>query len=366
MEIKKTPLYEEHIKLGARMVEFGGWLMPVFYTNVIDEHITTRTKAGLFDICHMGEIMIEGDDAFRLVQKLVTADISKLTKGSIVYCVMCNENGGTVDDLTVYCFGDNKYMLVVNAGTVEKDLGWIKKCSSGFDAAIRDKRKELAKLDLQGPNAKDILQKMTKADLRSLGRFCFIEAEVDGVNAIISRTGYTAEDGFEIYFGVNKAVEMWNRLLIVGKESGIKPVGLGARDTLRLEACYSLYSHELDDSITPIEAGISFVVDNKDNFVGKEALIKQKREGAKRLIMAFEMMDKAVPRNGYEIFKDNRKVGYVTSGTMSPTFNKGIGLGMIEMGNAKVGNGIEIKIRDKLYKAVIVKRPFYRHNGGKE
>ena len=362
--MKKTALYQEHVKLGAKIVEFGGWLMPVFYTNVIDEHITTRTKAGLFDICHMGEIMIEGDDAFRLVQKLFTADISKLTKGGIVYCVMCNENGGTVDDLTVYCFGDNKYMLVVNAGTVDKDLEWVKKCSSGFDVAVTDKRKELAKLDLQGPNAEAILQKMTKANLNSLKRFGFIENEVNGVKAIISRTGYTAEDGFEIYFGVNKAVEIWNRLLTVGKESGIKPVGLGARDTLRLEACYSLYGHELDDSITPIEAGISFVVDNKDNFVGKEALIKQKMEGAKRLIMAFEMTDKAVPRNGYEIFKGNRKVGYVTSGTMSPTFKKGIGLGMVEKDNSKTGNEIEIKIRDKLYKAVIVKRPFYEYKGG--
>ncbi|MBS3097165.1 glycine cleavage system aminomethyltransferase GcvT [Candidatus Woesearchaeota archaeon] len=362
--MKKTALYQEHVKLGAKIVEFGGWLMPVFYTNVIDEHITTRTKAGLFDICHMGEIMIEGDDAFRLVQKLFTADISKLTKGGIVYCVMCNENGGAVDDLTVYCFDKNKYMLVVNAGTVDKDLEWVKKCSSGFDVAVTDKRKELAKLDLQGPNAEAILQKMTKANLNSLKRFGFIENEVNGVKAIISRTGYTAEDGFEIYFGVNKAVEIWNRLLTVGKESGIKPVGLGARDTLRLEACYSLYGHELDDSITPIEAGISFVVDNKDNFVGKEALIKQKMEGAKRLIMAFEMTDKAVPRNGYEIFKGNRKVGYVTSGTMSPTFKKGIGLGMVEKDNSKTGNEIEIKIRDKLYKAVIVKRPFYEYKGG--
>ena len=364
MEIKRTLLYEAHIKLGARMVEFEGWLMPVFYTNVIDEHITTRTKAGLFDICHMGEIMVEGGDAFRLVQKLVTKDINNLGEGDVVYTVMCNENGGIADDLTIYCFNNNKYMLVVNAGTIDKDLRWIRKWSLGFDVTITNKTDELAKLDLQGPNSEQILQKMTKADLKNLKRFGFIEGEISGVKAIISKTGYTAEDGFELYFDVGKAAEIWNKILMVGKEFGLKPIGLGARDTLRLEACYSLYGHELNEKITPVEAGIGFAVSgDKDDFIGKKVLKEQIENGTKRLIVAFEMVEKAIPRNDYEIFKDGKKIGHVTSGTMSPTFKKGIGLGMISIENAKVGNEIEIKIRDKLYKANVVKRPFYGYKG---
>lgn len=364
--MKKTALYEEHVRLGAKIIEFEGWLMPVFYSNVIEEHITTRTKAGLFDICHMGEILIEGPDAFRLVQRLVTADIDKLENNDIIYAVMCYENGTMVDDLLVYCFDDDRYMLVVNAARIENDLNWIRKWSLGFNVMVTDKTDELAKLDLQGPNSEDILQRITKADLKDLKRFKFVEDEIDGVKAIISRTGYTAQDGFELYFDVEKARQQWNRLLEVGKEFGLKPVGLGARDSLRIEACYSLYGHELTEETNPFEAGIGFLVKlAKDDFIGKQALEKIKGQGLKRKIVTFEMLERGIPRQGYPVFKNNVEIGLVTSGTMSPTFKKGLGMAFVKTEEAFEGNEINIKIREKLYKAKIVKRPFYSYKGKK-
>ena len=362
--MKKTPLYEEHLKLGAKVIDFGGWLMPVQYTNVIDEHITTRTKAGLFDICHMGKFLITGNGAFRLIQKLITNDLDKLSENKALYTAMCYENGTTVDDLFVYCFNHTKYMLVVNAANIEKDLEWIKKHSSDLDVEIQDKTDETAKIDVQGPKSEEILQKLTNFNLSTIKRFHFIETEINNVKTTISRTGYTAEHGFEIYLDSKKAAEIWNNLLTEGKSFGIKPVGLGARDTLRIEACYPLYGHEQNGNISPIEAGINFIVKTeKEEFIGKEILIKQKQEGTKRKIVAFEMIDKAVPRNDYKILKDGKEIGFVTSGTFSPTFKKGIGLAMVDTKEAKENNEILIRIREKDYKAKIVHKPFYKYNG---
>ena len=363
-ELKKTPLYNEHLKLGAKIVEFGGWLMPVQYTNVIEEHTATRTKAGLFDICHMGEFRITGRDSIKFLQKVVTNDVSKLEDGKAFYNAMCNEKGGVIDDLFIYRMNEEEFMMVVNASTIEKDFSWLLKHKEFFDDVdMADISDETGKIDIQVPKAEEILQKLTEFDLGSLERFHFVEDKAGNITAIISRTGYTGEDGFELYFPSGNAVELWNKLLEAGKEFGLKPVGLGARDTLRIEACYSLYGHELSEEITPLEAGIGFAVKlDKGDFIGRMALEKQKNS-LKRKIAAFELMDKGIAREHYDVFKDNSKIGFVTSGTFSPTFKKSIGMAMLDAGSAAVGNEIAISIREKLYKAKVVERPFYSYKG---
>ncbi len=358
------PLYEEHIKLGAKIIDFNGWLMPVYYSNVIEEHLNVREKAGFFDVSHMGEFIIEGKDAFQLIQHVITNDLNKLEDGKAFYSSMCNENGGVVDDFFVYRFNSDKFMVVVNAVNAEKDFKWFLKHKDFFDDAIViDRTNEIVKIDLQGPKAEEILQKLTKFDLKNLKRFCFVGDDVNNFSTIISRTGYTAEDGFELYFDSVKAVEICDKLLEVGKEFGLKPIGLGARDTLRIEAGYSLYGHELNEDVNPFEAGTGFTVKfDKGGFIGNEALLRLK-DNLKRKIVAFEMLEKGVPRQNYSVFKNNIEIGYVTSGTMSPTFKKGIGMAMVKIEEAFEENEINIKIREKLYKAKIVKRPMYAFNG---
>ncbi len=362
-ELRKTPLNDSHVRLGAKMVEFSGWSMPVYYSSVIDEHLGVRKKCGLFDVSHMGEFFVEGSGAFRLIQKVITNDLGSLSDGKAFYSSMCNERGGVVDDLFVYRFDANKFMLVVNAANVEKDFNWILNHKDFFeDATIIDKTDEMAKLDLQGPRSEEVLQGLTDLRLGDLRRFCFFEGRVNGIPMIVSRTGYTGEDGFELYFDSSKAVEMWYKLLSVGEEFGIRPVGLGARDTLRIEAGYSLYGHELSEQINPFEAGIGFAVKlDKDDFIGKEALSRAK-EDLKRKIVAFEMTDRGIAREGYPVFVGGREIGYVSSGTMSPTFRKGVGMALIDVGEASLENEIHIKIREKLYKGKIVKRPIYAFN----
>jgi len=346
-------------------VEFGGWDMPVYYTNVIDEHITTRTKAGLFDISHMGEFFIEGKDSFDFIQKIITNDLNKLIDGKALYSCICLENGGVIDDLFVYRFNQNKFMLVVNAANIDKDFNWLLKNKAQFNITITDKTSDIAKIDIQGPNSEEILQKLTQADLKSLKRFHFIENNVNNIPTIISRTGYTGEDGFELYINAKKAEELWNTLLKIGEPFGLKPIGLGARDTLRIEACYSLYGHELNEEINPIEAGIGFAVKfDKEDFIGKEALIKIK-DNIKRTIISFKMRERGIPRENYDILKDNNKIGNVTSGTLSPTLKKGIGMGFVSIENSETDTEIQIKIREKLYKATIVPKPIYSFKGGK-
>jgi len=360
----RTPLYEEHLKLKARIVEFGGWDMPVFYTNVIDEHNCTRTRVGIFDICHMGEIIVEGKAAFDFIQKLITNDLKKLIDGKAFYTHICLENGCIIDDLFIYRFNEDKYMFVVNAANIEKDYQWMLKHKVD-GVSIINKSDEMAKLDLQGPKSQDVLAKLVDYDLIELKRFCFVEKEISGIKVIVSRTGYTGEDGFELYFDSSKAVDIWNRILEEGKEFGIQPIGLGARDTLRIEACYSLYGHELSEHINPIEASTSFVVKlDKDDFIGKGALVRVKENGVLRKVVAFEMIDKAIPRKGYVVSKDGVELGYVTSGTMSPMLKKGIGLAFVKVDYAIEGNEININIRGKLYSAKIVRKPIYKFNGG--
>ena len=355
--MKKTPLYDKHVELGARIVEFGGWEMPVFYTTVIDEHIITRTKAGLFDICHMGEFIVKGKDAFKFLQFVLTNDLNKLVDGKAFYSALCNEQGGVVDDLFVYRLSETEYMLVVNAGNIEKDFLWLKKNLNDFDVELKDISEKTAKLDLQGPKSQEILQKLVNYDLNELKRFHFVKIKVNGLLTTVSRTGYTGEDGFELYFDAEHAIEIWNKLLGLG----VKPVGLGARDTLRIEACYSLYGHEINDEVSPLEAGIGFVVNMDKEFIGREALEKVK-ENSNRNIIAFEMIDRSIPREHYLVFIGEEEIGQVTSGTMSPTLKKGIGMAFVNV-SVLLGSEIHINIRDKLYKAKVVKRPFYNFKG---
>ncbi|MBN2422710.1 glycine cleavage system aminomethyltransferase GcvT [Candidatus Woesearchaeota archaeon] len=364
--LKKTPLYEEHLKLNANMVEFGGWDMPVQYSNVIDEHTATRTNAGLFDICHMGEIEITGPNSKEFIQKLITNDVEKLVSGKALYSTICNFNGGIIDDCFVYRFNKDKFMIVVNASNIEKDFNWMNKIKTDEEIEIKNSSDKTAKIDLQGPFSEKILQKLTEFDLKNLNRFRFVEDKINNIPVIISRTGYTGEDGFEIYAGTEDAVKLWNLLLEAGKEHGIKPIGLGARDTLRLECCYSLYGNDIDETTTPLEAGLGWQVSFNKNFIGKTALEKKKQEGLKRKIICFEMTERCVPRHNHEILKNGKKTGHVTSGTFSPTSKKGLGMGYVTTENAMTGNEVEIKIRDRLYKAKIMKRPFYEFRQGEK
>src|SRR3989338_2864163 len=352
----RTPLYSEHTALGARLVEFGGWDMPVCYSTITDEHNNVRKNAGLFDICHMGEIFVEGNGSIDFLQKIITNDLNKLSSGKAFYTCMCNDSGGVLDDLFVYKFNDDKFMMVVNAANIEKDFNWLASHSFG-DVVLTNKSDETAKLDLQGPNSQQILQKLTQFDLSGMNRFSFAQDTVNDVDAIISRTGYTAEDGFEIYFEASKAAEIWRKLLDEGKEHGLKPIGLGARDTLRTEACYSLYGHELNEEITPLEADVGFVVKLNKEFIGKGALL----DAPKRKVVAFEMKDKLIGRNGYEVFYGNKKIGSVTSGTFSPTFQKSIGMAMIDIDFARAGTVFDIIIRDKMNTAEVVPKPIYKY-----
>lgn len=385
--LKKTPLYDEHIKLKGRMVEFGGWLMPVQYTNVIDEHTTIRTKVGLFDTCHMGEFYVSGRDAFKLIQLAGTNDISKLEGGKSMYDILCYENGTTIDDSFVFKIRDNSYMICVNASTIQKDFDWLKfqATKNNFEAELVDASDETGKIDIQGPFAENVLQKLTSADLSALKRFYFVSGKLNvnkylndtaknnGIDCYISRTGYTGEDGFELFYSAEYSAALWNALLNAGKEFRIKPCGLGCRDTLRLEACYSLYGHEIDENITPVEGGLGWAVkENKQDFIGKQILVEQKRNGPKRIICAIEMIDRGIPRNGYEIYNDasdenpRKKIGYVTSGTFCPTLKRSVALGLIDSQYSKLDTALKIKIRDGFFAAKVAKRPFYEFWGGKK
>jgi aminomethyltransferase len=360
--LKKTPLTSIHEKLGAHMVDFAGWYMPVRYTTVIEEHNTVRNSAALFDVSHMGEIEIRGAHAFPFLQKLLSTDLLRLHPNQCMYALLCFDHGGTVDDCFVYCFNSSRYWLVVNAANILKDIVWLRDHASKYSVTIRDLSAETAKIDIQGPLAAEIATKFSPFPLSLLERFDAVEMRFKQIPAVISRSGYTGEDGFEIYFENTFAGSIWNALL--ESDPRCKPAGLGARDTLRIEACYSLYGHELSEHISPVEAGIEWVVhDKKEDFIGKKVLLAQKEQGTKKHLHAFIMEDRAVPRSDYEIIVGGEKSGYVSSGTYSPTLGKSIGMGFIENRKVKSGDTIEIDIRGKKYKAGIVKRPFYKFQG---
>jgi len=358
--LRKTPLYEKHVFLGARMIEFAGWIMPLQYTGILQEHEAVRQQAGLFDVSHMGEVMIRGKGATEFIQKLITNDISGMREYRVLYSPMCYPDGGTVDDLLVYKFDAERYLLVVNAANIQKDVEWIV-AHKPDDVEVEDLSEGYAQLALQGPKSQEILQKIVDISLDSVKFFRFADGvNVAGVPALLSRTGYTGEDGFEIYVQADSALKVWEAIMEAGAEFHVMPAGLGARDTLRLEAALALYGHELSPDISPLEAGLDrFVKLDKADFIGREALIKQKEGGISRKLVGLEMIDKGVPRQGYEVQVEGKNAGYITSGSFSPTLKKNIALALIEVSHAVPGSRVDVVVRNKALKAEVVKIPFY-------
>lgn len=360
--LKKTPLNEVHRALGGKMVDFGGWDMPVQYpAGVIEEHMRTRTAAGLFDVSHMGEIWVEGPDAISFINSITTNDVSKLVDGQAHYSAFPNEEGGVVDDLLVYRFGPEKLLLVVNAGTTEKDWAWINSRKTNENVSLRNASADYCQIAVQGPKALEIAQSLTDVNLSEIKYYHFKEGVFDGVESIISRTGYTGEDGFEVYAPRDHAAKLWNDIMNAGEAHGILPCGLAARNTLRLESAMSLYGHELSDTITPLEANLGWICKiDKGDFVGKEILAKQKAEGLKRKLIGFEMTAPGIARDEYEIYVGDQKVGYVSSGSPAPYLKKNIGLGFVPVEFANIGQEITIDVRGKKIAAKVVQTPFYK------
>ncbi len=341
------------------MVPFGGWEMPVQYAGIIEEHRAVRRAVGLFDVSHMGEFEIEGPEAVAVLQKLTTNDVAALQVGQVQYSLICDENGGIVDDLTLSRLAEDRFMLTVNAANTEKDWSWVTGHGSG-NALWENVSDATALLAVQGPRAETLLNRLADQDLTGLAYYHFTRGAVAGVSAIISRTGYTGEDGFELYVKSEDAECLWHDLLSAGKEDGITPVGLGARDTLRIEMKYALYGYDIDETTNPLEAGLGWVVKPaKGEFIGRSAIEKVRAEGPLRKLVGFEMIDRAVPRHGYRILGDGREAGIVTSGAYGPSVDKYIGIGYVAAEHSRVGGEIEIEVRGKGQKARIVQTPFY-------
>lgn len=360
--MKNTPFTQKHIALGAKMAEFAGYNMPISYTGINDEHAAVRKNAGVFDVSHMGEFILKGENALDLIQRVSSNDASKLTAGKAQYSCMTNENAGIVDDLLVYCIEENKvYMLVVNAANIEKDWNWIVQHNTK-NAELHNISDKTCLLAIQGPNATKILQSLTEMDIMNLKYYTFVKGKFAGVdNVLVSATGYTGAGGVEIYFEDkdNAAEKIWDAIFEMGKLQGIKPIGLGARDTLRLEMGYCLYGNDIDDNTSPLEAGLGWITKFTKEFTAREILEKQKTKGAEKKLVGFEMKEKGIPRHGYEI-KDfsGMTIGVVTSGTQSPSLNKAIGMGYVSTAFSAIDSEIYIKIRDKSVLAKVVKIPF--------
>lgn len=363
MVVKKTPLYEEHVKLGGNVVEYAGWFLPIQYEGLVPEHEAVRNAVGLFDVSHMGEITVKGKDALAFVDYLMTNDITKIVDNQVIYTFMCYPHGGVVDDLLVYRFGKEDFYLVVNAANSDKDFAWMLEQKGNFDVEIENISDTVGEVAIQGPLAQKTLQKLTDTDLSKV-EFFHLQRNVmiDGVDTMVSRTGYTGEDGFEVYASNEGIVKVWNSILEAGKEFGIKPTGLGCRDTLRFEASLPLYGHEMNEEINPLEAGFKYFVklDKPGDFNGKEALNKQWSEGLKRKLAGFEMIGRGISREGYEIFKDGRKIGHVTTGYMSPTLKRNIGNALIESEFTALDTEIDVMIRNKPVKAKIISKKFLK------
>ncbi len=360
--MKNTALTKTHEALGAKMVPFAGYNMPVSYEGVNIEHQTVRESVGVFDVSHMGEFLIEGPKALDLIQKVSSNDASKLTVGKAQYSCMPNETGGIVDDLIVYRVKEETYLLVVNASNIQKDWDHISKYNEAIGADIRDISENYSLLAIQGPKAVEAMQSLTSVDLSAIKFYNFVVGDFAGIDhVIISATGYTGSGGFEIYCKNEEVQQVWDKVLEAGADFGIKPIGLAARDTLRLEMGYCLYGNDIDDSTSPFEAGLGWITKFTKDFVNSEALAKEKEAGPKRKLVAFQMEERGIPRNGYPILDaKGNEIGKVTSGTMSPSLSKGIGLGYVTTENAKLDNTIYIQIRINKVPATIVKLPFYK------
>ena len=357
--MKTTPLTDTHIALGAKMVDFAGFYMPVRYSSDLDEHHCVRNVVGMFDVSHMGEFIIKGENALPFLQKIVSNDVSKLEKGQALYAYLPNATGGIVDDLLVYHLDDDNYMCVVNAGNIDKDWAWFQQHNTE-NAEMHNISDNTALLAIQGPKATEALQSLTEVDLSSIPYYRFKRGAFAGVdNVIISATGYTGAGGFELYFNKAHAVDVWNKILEAGKPFGLQPIGLGARDTLRLEKGFCLYGNDIDDTTSPLEAGLSWVTKFNKDFIAKDILLKQKADGLQRKLVGFVMVDRGIPRHGY-LIKDEQgnEIGIVTSGTQSPTLGYGVGLGYVDVAYTNTDSEIYIDIRGKLLKAKVVKLPF--------
>jgi aminomethyltransferase len=364
-ELKRTPLNSAHRRLGGRMVEFGGWDMPVQYSaGTMTEHLRTRTQAGLFDVSHMGEIDVRGPDAIPFVNRLTSNDVTKLVDGQAQYSALTTPEGTVIDDLLVYRFAGDHLLLVVNAGTTEKDWDWIKSHHGNENVELKNVSADFCQIAIQGPRALSILQTITAVPLNEIRYYHFREGEVDGVEAIVSRTGYTGEDGFEVYAAADKAEQIWNKLLQAGNfgaQDGVLPCGLAARNTLRLEAGMCLYGHEIDETTTLLEANLGWICKlNKGDFIGRERLAKQKEEGIKRKLVGFEVTDRGIARDGQEVLIDGQRVGQVTSGSPAPFLKKNIGMAFVPVEAANEGAALEIDVRGRLVGAQIVPLPFYK------
>jgi aminomethyltransferase len=364
-ELKRTPLNSAHRQLGGRMVEFGGWDMPVQYTaGTMTEHLRTRTHAGLFDVSHMGEIDVRGPDAISFVNGLTSNDVTKLIDGQAQYSALTTPEGTVIDDLLVYRFAEDHLLLVVNAGTTEKDWDWIKSHHGNESVELKNVSADFCQIAIQGPRALSILQTMTPVPLNEIKYYHFREGEVDGVPSIVSRTGYTGEDGFEVYAAADKAEQIWNKILAAGNfgaEDGVLPCGLAARNTLRLEAGMCLYGHEIDETTTLLEANLGWITKlGKGEFIGRERLAKQKAEGIKRKLVGFEVTDRGIARDGQDVFIGGQRAGQVTSGSPAPFLKKNIGMAFVPVESAVEGGEIEIDVRGRMVSARIVPLPFYK------
>ena len=360
---KETYLHDKHIQLGAKMVDFAGWHMPVQYTSIIEEHKTVRENVGLFDVSHMGEVFVSGKESLEFLQKIVPQDISKLAYEKAVYCQLPNKAGGLIDDLIIYKLGINNYLVICNASRIDEDLNWMVRNKKGFDVKIDNQSHNYSLLAVQGPKADNLLRKMgldTKQDSFTIKPACICKKKI-----LVSRTGYTGEDGYELLVENEFSEELWDEVLEYGREFGIKPIGLGARDTLRLEAGLHLYGNDLDENTTPIEAGLSWSVpkDKEADYNGKSVIMEQALNGGKKKLIGLKMLDKSIARHEYEVYKNGEKIGIVTSGGISPVLNANIAMAYVK--NDKeicTGSVVQVMIREKLHDAEVVKRPFVNKN----
>jgi aminomethyltransferase len=354
----RTPLHEVHVRAGARVVEFAGWDMPVQYTGILDEHEAVRTRAGLFDVSHMGEVVFRGPRALESLQRLFTNDLARCADGQAMYGCLCRESGGIVDDVVVYRRAADDLLVCVNAANRQKDFEWLRDHAAG--AEVRNESDEWAQLALQGPAAAAVLQRLTSTRLSSIGTYRFAAGEVAGIPCLVARTGYTGEDGFELFGAPDRAPALWAALLAAGAPERVVPAGLGARDSLRLEMAYRLYGSDMDDGTTPLEAGLAWVVKlDKGDFVGREALARQKEAGVPRKLVGFTLTDPGIARHGYRVLRDGQPVGVVTSGTRSPTLQIPVGLAYVPGALAAEGSTFAVEIRGRTAAAKVVKTPFY-------
>ena len=358
--MRKTALYDIHKENNSKIVDFAGWQMPVVYSGIRDEHIAVRNNVGIFDVSHMGEIRVRGQQAHEFCQYLTTNDLNVLKDKQAQYTILCEESGGVVDDIIIYRFADNNYFLCVNASNAKKDYDWIKSHSGKFNVSVTDESLDYSQIAVQGPKSRDLLVKVLGQEIDLIKKFYFNTVKWNTSSLIVARTGYTGEEGYEVFLPWDKGPNLWKKLFEEGLQYGVTPCGLGARDTLRLEMGYSLYGFEIDKDINPLESGLGrYVKLEGDDFIGKKALVEYQQSGKKRKLVSFEMIDKGIPRNGYPIYVNDCLVGYVTSGTLSPSLGKSIGLGLINSESLNSGE-IQVEIRNNMRKARIVTLPFIK------